>query len=267
MIKRKILAGFISLVMMVTMILPVFADEISDQQKLLQEINQQMNQQQKNLNNAAKAEKSIMGQVQSIEKDVGKTQKEIRSLDDQVKYLQKSIVLTEEKIEQQQKDIEKQAELLSERLVFIYEQGDSTYLEVLLAANDITDFLSRFDLLNSIVEQDKDMISSLNSSKRDLDIKKSDLEVQKRELQVAIESQQGKKTMLASQLSDKKMILTDVQKEKGKYAQALEELAQASREAEAMIRKLQGNTSGEQIGTGAYTWPTPGSTKITSPYG
>ncbi|PKM76987.1 MAG: peptidase M23 [Firmicutes bacterium HGW-Firmicutes-15] len=267
MFKQKMLAGFITLVMLVAMILPVYADEISDQQNLLEELNQQMNQQQNNLNNASKAEKTIMGQVQGIEKDVSKTQKEIRSLSDQVNYLQNNIAVTEKQIIVQQKEMEKQAKLLSDRLVFIYEQGESSYLEVLLSANDIKDFLSRFDMLNSIVEQDKDLISSLNSKKTDLDMKKSDLEVQKRELQVAKESQEGKKQILASQLSDKKLVLTDVQQEKEKFAQAMEELEQASRQAEAMIRKLQGNGKGARIGTGSYIWPTPGYSNITSPFG
>jgi murein DD-endopeptidase MepM/ murein hydrolase activator NlpD len=265
MFKQKMLAGLMTLVMLVAVILPVYADEISDQKKLLEEINQQMNQQQNNLNNVSRAEKTIMGQVQTIEKDVTKTQSEIRSLADQVLYLQNNITATEKQISLQQQEMEKQAKLLSDRLVFIYEQGECSYLEVLLCANDIKDFLSRFDMLNSIVAQDKDLINSINSKKRDLDMKKSDLEVKKRELQVVQESQEGKKQVLAAQLNDKKIVLTDVQQEKEKFAQALEELEQASRQAEAMIRKLQG--TGGSVGTGSYTWPTPGYTSITSPFG
>jgi len=267
MFKHKLLAGFISLVMLVAMILPVYADEISDAQKALQEINQQKKQQQDNLNKASRAETTIMGQVQSIEKDVTKTQNEIYYLTDQVRYLQNTIAATEKEIVLQQKEMDKQTKFLSDRLVFIYEQGESSFLEVLLSANDIKDFLSRFDMLNSIVEQDRDLINTINSKKRELDMKKSDLEVHKRELQVAQESQEGKKQLLASQLNEKKVVLTDVQQEKEKLAQALEELEQASRQAEAMIRKLQSNSTGASIGTGSYTWPTPGYRNITSAYG
>ena len=266
-LKQRLLIGFLSLVLIVAMILPVYADEISDQQNLLGELNQQQNQQQNNLNNASKAEKTIMGQVQGIEKDATKTQSEIRSLADQVRYLQNNIAVTEKQIGLQQKEMEKQAKVLSDRLVFIYEQGESSYLEVLLSANDLKDFLSRFDMLNSIVGQDRDLINSINSKKRDLDMKKSDLEVQKRALQVAQEGQEGKQQVLASQLNDKKVVLTDVQQEKEKLAQALQELEQASLQAEAMIRKLQSNGKGARIGTGSYTWPTPDYSNITSPFG
>jgi len=42
-LKQRLLIGFLSLVLLVAMILPVYANEISDQQNLLEELNQQQN--------------------------------------------------------------------------------------------------------------------------------------------------------------------------------------------------------------------------------
>jgi murein DD-endopeptidase MepM/ murein hydrolase activator NlpD len=267
MVKQKVQAALMTLIMIMVMIMPVYADEISDQQKIIDDLNQKINEQQNNLNSASKTEKSIMGQVQSIEKNVSKTQGELTSLANQIRSLQNNIAATEKEIGVQQKEMEKQTKILGERLVFIYEQGDASFLEVLLSASDIKDFLSRFEMLNSIVLQDQDMINSINSKQKELDMKRSDLEVQKKQLQAAQASQEFNKQALATQLNDKKVILNSVQQEKEQYAQALEELEQASREAEAMIRRLQGGSKGESIGTGTYTWPTPGYRTITSPFG
>lgn len=267
MFKRKIITGFIVMMMLAAMIMPVYADELSEQQQMLEELNQQMTVQQNNLNQAARTERSIMGQVESIERDANKTQQEIFSLTDRVEYLQNSIAATDKQIKTQQKELDKQTKQLGDRLVVIYEQGESTYLEVLLGANDIKDFITRLDMLTIIIDQDRNLINSINKSKRELDNKMADLEVQKRELQAAQESKESRKGLLSSQLNDKKGILYSVQSEKEKYAQAIEELELASAQAEAMIRKLQGNSSGAQIGTGSFTWPTPSYKNITSPYG
>jgi len=267
MLKRKVLTGLVVLLMLVAMIMPVYADELSDQQQVLEELNQQMTQQQNNLNKAAKTEKSIMGQVESIERDADKTQQEIYSLTDRVKYLQNSIAAADKQIKIQEKELDKQTKQLGDRLVVIYEQGESTYLEVLLGATDIKDFITRLDMLTTIIDQDHDLIDKINQNKKELDNRMADLEVQKRELLAAQESQESRKVLLASQLNDKKVVLGSVQSEKEKYAQAIEELEQASAQAEAMIRKLQGNSSGARIGTGSFTWPTPGYKNITSPYG
>lgn len=267
MLKRRMITGLVVLMMLAAMIMPVYADELSEQQQALDQINQQMNQQQNNLDKATKTEKSIMGQVESIERDADKTQQELSSLTDRVEYLMTSIAAADKQIKDQQKELDKQTKQLGDRLVVIYEQGESTYLEVLLGANDIKDFITRLDMLTTIIDQDRDLIAAINSKKKELDNKMADLEVQKRELEAAQESQEGRKALLANQLNNKKAVLSSVQSEKEKYAQAIEELEQASAQAEAMIRKLQGNSSGARIGTGSFTWPTPGYTNITSPYG
>ncbi|MDD4172545.1 MAG: peptidoglycan DD-metalloendopeptidase family protein, partial [Syntrophomonas sp.] len=117
-----------------------------------------------------------------------------------------------------------------------------------------------------IIDQDQDLIDTINSRKKDLDNKKADLDVQKRELLAAKAAREDKQQLLATQLNDKKVVLGSVQQEKQKYAQAIREMEQASAQAEAMILRLQGK-SGASIGTGSYTWPTPGYTNITSAYG
>ncbi len=267
MLKHKVLTGLVVLLMLVAMIVPVSADELSDQQQVLDNLNQQMNQQQNNLNKAARTEKSIMGQVEGIERDVNQTQQDINTLAARVDNLTTNIAAANKQIKLQQQELDKQTKQLGDRLVVIYEQGESTYLEVLLGANDIRDFITRLDMLTAIIDQDRDLINTINSNKKDLDTKMADLEVQKQELQAAQDSKEGRKVLLASQLNDKKVVLNSVQTDKEKYAQALEELKQASDQAEAMIRKLQGNGSGASIGTGTFTWPTPGYTNITSPFG
>jgi murein DD-endopeptidase MepM/ murein hydrolase activator NlpD len=266
MLKRKVLTGFLALIMMTALIMPVKADQLSDQQQLLDKLNQKIHQQQSNLNKASRAEKTILGQVQSIEQDADRTQQDIAVLADQVAYLQKNIGIIEKEIKIQQEELDKQTEILGERLVVIYEQGDSTYLEVLLGANDIKDLITRLDMLTTIIDQDQDLIDTINSRKKNLDNKKADLDVQKRELQAAKAAREEKQQILATQLNDKKVVLGSVQQEKQKYAQAIREMEQASAQAEAMILRLQGK-SGASIGTGSYTWPTPGYTNITSAYG
>ncbi|MEA4924953.1 MAG: peptidoglycan DD-metalloendopeptidase family protein [Syntrophomonadaceae bacterium] len=265
--RRKVLTGLMVLIMLAAMIMPVYADELSEQQQRLNEINQQMNQQQSNLSRATRNEKSIMGQMESIERDAEKTQQEINTLEERINNLTDNIALADQQIKEKQQELDKQIAQLGDRLVAIYEQGDSTYLEVLLGANDVRDFITRLDMITTIIDQDRDLIGLINKAKKELDTKLADLEVQKRELVAAQESQEARKTLLASKLNEKQMVLSSVQNEKEKYAQVIAELEQASAEAEAIVRKKQGNTDGTRIGTGVFTWPAPGYTTITSPFG
>ncbi len=263
--RHRIHIMFIAVVMMVVMILPVNADQLSDQQKLLDSLNQRMQTTQKSLNQASRAEKTILGEVQGIEEDTEETQADIDKLTDKIARLQGRIATLNKEIKVHQDELDKQLAILGERLVVIYEQGDTSYLEVLLGATDIKDLITRVDMLSTIIGQDKELIADINLRKRDLDNKKADLDVQQRELESARVTLVEKKSRLAEQMKQKKAVLTSVQQEKNKYAQAMEELERASAEAEAMILRLQGK--GGSIGTGSYTWPTPGYRNITSNYG
>jgi len=256
-----------ALALMAVMFVPAYADELSDQQQRLDQINQQIDQQQSSLNSVQKAQKSIIGQITGIEKEVNQTQNEINTLANRTLYLQNNITTTQKQIVAQQNELDKQTKQLGDRLVSIYEQGDSSYLEVLLAANDFKDFLTRYDMLSRIIQQDKDTIESINSLKRDLDVKKSDLEVRKKELQNAQAEQESKKQLLAGKLNEKKVVLTDVEQQKDKLAQALEELEEASRQVESLIIRMQNKGQGARTGTGQFVWPAPGYTSITSPFG
>ncbi len=121
-------------------------------------------------------------------------------------------------------------------------------------------------MVNSIIEQDVDLIASINQDKQDLEMRKSDLEVKKKELENALKQQESMRAQLDEQKAEKKQILASVQNERAAFEKALQELEETSRQLEQMIRQLQGGSS-EALGTGVYTWPTPGFTTITSPYG
>ncbi len=262
---KRLAALMIILCFMITAIIPVYADDIDEAQQKLQDVSRQIEAQQNNLGQVKQQENSIMGQLQTLEKNIADKEQEIKILASQIEELESDISKTEDEIKESEEELQVQIDYLCERLIYMYEDGmDVSYLEVLFSATNIKDFLTRYDLLQYVVEQDMDLIDSINKHKRALDIKKSDLEIQKRELVSMREVQEAQRSELSAQSDQKEELLASVRQEKGSYEKALEELEQTSRELEALIRASQ---SGEQLGTGVYTWPTPGYSAITSPYG
>ncbi len=263
---RKILAVSLLAVFLSSVVLPVYADELEDTRQQLDEVSRSINATQGKVSSVKKQENSIMGQIQSLEKDISFTENQITATEDRITFLKDSISTTEADIEEAEKNLEEKSALLSDRLVVLHEQGEVSYLEVLLSAIDFKDFLTRYEMVNSIIEQDVDLIAAINQQKQDLEMKKSDLEVKKKELESALVQQESMRELLDVQKLEKKEILGSVQQERAAYERALAELEENSRQLEAMIRKMQGGDS-EALGTGVYTWPTPGYSNITSPYG
>lgn len=258
-INKRGLALITVALFLAVVILPVYADELQDKQRLLDDVNQQINQQRNKVSNAQKKANTILGQIQNIDKNITSTSQAINKLDDQVGYLNKNIEVTQGDIKQMEKDLAKQTDIMSQRLVFAYEEGsDISYLEVLLASSDIQDFLTRYDYLSSIVDSDAVMIEKINRQKKELDVKKNQLEIQKNDLENLQDEQKDKKEELDYNKQQKKEVLDSVMKEKKAYEQALNELEQSSAQLETMIRNLQGGETGQQLGTGTFAWPLPG---------
>ncbi|HHV16796.1 MAG TPA: peptidoglycan DD-metalloendopeptidase family protein [Gelria sp.] len=265
---RSGLAVFLSLVLLIGVIFPVYADNVQEQQRKLQDVNRQIDQQRSNVNQAKKKEKTVIGQISGLDQDINKTEAEIKQIDERIAFLEKSIAKTEEDIKVSEEALAEQSDILSERLVFIYEEGgDVSYLEVLLSATDIKEFLTRYDFLNMIVEQDVELIKEINKEKKELALKKCDLEIKQKELMNIQTSQISQKEILDSQKEEKQKLLGNVRQEKKALEQALDELERTSRQLETIIRQYQSGSTGSQVGTGVFTWPTPGYTQRTSPYG
>lgn len=263
--KSRILSTGLLIIFLTGVVLPANGDELDQTRRQLEEISRSINATQTKVNNTQKQERTIMGQIQSLEKNILMTEQNITATEDRIHFLEDHIAGTEQEIGRAEKDLAKKTDVLSDRLVILYEEGDVSYLEVLLSATDLKDFLTRYDLVNSIIEQDVDLIDTINQEKQDLEMKKSDLEVNRDELKSARAKQEEMKAELDGQKQEKKTILSNVQHEKAALQKALDELEESSRQLEAMIRQMQGGDS-TALGTGVYTWPTPGHTGITSHY-
>lgn len=262
---KRIIALIIGLVLVFSCILPVYADEVEEARQKLQELNQQIDAQEANVNAVRQKQRSIVNQISTLDQSIKTVEDRISDLDSDIAHLEKEISNTQKDIAKQEKELDKQVTVLGERLIYVYEEGgQASYLEVLLASTDIKDFLTRYDMLKYIIQGDMELIDSINQQRRDLDLKKSDLEVKQNRLLAAREEHKIHKESLNTQHNEKKAVLSVVNQEKAAYEQALAELEAASQEVEAIIRRSQ---SGSQLGTGAFTWPTPGYSTITSPYG
>lgn len=265
---KRGLALVLALILTMGIVLPVHGTQLEDKQRLLQDVNQQIDQQRSKVSNAKKKEKSLMGQIQNIDRSIYSTDREIRKINERVAYLDTNIDVTKQDIDQLKEALAQQTEVMGNRLVFAYEEGSSvSYLEVLLASTDIQDFLTRYDYLASIVDADVSLIEEIDRAKTELNIKQNELESQKVEMSDLQEEQIDKQEELKYDKNQKKEILNSVVKERRAYEAALNELENASAELETMIRNIQGGGSSQQLGTGAYTWPCPGHGTITSPFG
>lgn len=245
---------------------PVRADELQDRQAQLDELRKQIEAQRQIVGSARKKETGISNEVTRLAREMNQIEREINSLDSQLDIVNRRIEKTQDEITEAEAHLTERMDVLGERLTIMYEVGDVSYLEVLLSATDFADFLTRWELLNEIVSSDQELISEIAEEQQQLEDKKKKLETNKAALLEAQRAKAAKEQQLAVVTRQRQSALKDAQQERKLYEKALNDLEKASQDIEIMIRRMQQGDDA-YVGTGQFTWPTPGYTRITSKYG
>lgn len=105
----------------------------------------------------------------TIEKLIDELEDQLKKLDDE-----EARIISE---------IENRKKIFLNRMAAMQEEGTVSYVELVLGAEDITDFLTRIDYVNSMLEYDKKVMEDLKEAKKELEItretKKTSLATQK----------------------------------------------------------------------------------------
>ena len=215
--------------------------------------------------NALKNEKnSMQADIDSLQLEINALNLELQNYEFQKQELNMKINLKEDEINKLNEEIEENSKLLGERLRAMYKNGTAGYVELILNAENLTDAMTRVDMVQLIVESDVELLKSIEEQKKKVEEVKSSLENEKLELAGVIK-----------ELNDKKEIVETASRAKDEYISSLEqdikslELLMAAEEAQSNqierdILSLQG--TGEFSG-GGMSWPLPGYSRISSYFG
>ena len=154
-------------------------------------------------------------------------------------------------------------------MVAMYKLGDTSYLDVLLASENLFDFLSRYSMIQSIAKYDTNAINELEKKKEALENDKAELEADKQEVET-VKAEQEKKSIELTDLKNKKQKEVDSlsaeekkkQEDIDSYNAAMvkvnEELQRAWEKAQEEIKKNNGGSSNGSSGLkfdGSFIWP------------
>ena len=201
--------------------------------------------------------------VQKLTVQISDYEKEITELKEGIESLEKQIDEAQANIKKEQEEYDKNKKALNERLVAMYENKDTTYLDYLLSSNSLTDFISKYYLVAEMADYDTQLLeeiekekeqleidkSNLNSSKITLEAKTSNLKIAKaqKESQVANLSEKEKQTQSKiEELEEDKFII-----EKQLKQIAAQEEAKRRRQEEAKKKSSSASSSDSAV----YTSP------------
>lgn len=178
----------------------------------------------------------------SVAEEIAKLNQEIKGKIEKINKLEKDVVDIKEKIKKTENEIkrlkaevEKNTKLLEERLVVMYKKGSVKDIEVLLASEDINDFLSRQTMMSTITNHDKKLIAKLKSDKEELDIQKAKLDGEKTALEIATENTKKEKEKLEKDKEAQDQLYEKLRVEEGLRLEEIEYLKAVTQEYEGYL--------------------------------
>lgn len=238
---RKISYILIMLIMLfcLTKVYAVTENELNEQ---LENIDAQINSTSTEIAGLKTQMTANLEQINRINIQIAEYEDEIQSTTKSIESIQSVLEGKKEELKVAEENYNKQKNLLEKRLIAMYESSQTTYLDLLLGAADLSDFISKYYLVQEIAEYDKKAIRLVENTKKVVESqeneisKKNDiLESTKERLTIQVDSMEvliKDKTNLIEELTEEERALeiklSEYEEDKKQIEKELAELAKAN---------------------------------------
>lgn len=223
----------------------------------IEELQRQIQESQGYLNNENEAIAGLQEEQDLIEEEISDTEAELVNLYTEIGVLEDEIAEQEAKIADKEAEIavaeedykaaeaeeRRQYEAMKERIRFTYEQGESSYLELLLSSGSFSELLNRAEFIEEVSAYDDKMLDEYQKIKQQVADLKAKLEADKAELVEEYEALEADKAALAEQQSYLNGILAQKKAVSANYdaeiAEAKNRAAQYKKQIAADTKKIE----------------------------
>ena len=207
-------------------------------------------------------------QLQQMDDKIYEYQASLDEVSSKYEELQQKVAESEAQLAEAEEKYESKLNLLKKRLVAIYKNGETKYLDVLMNSKSIIDFLSKYYAVQKIAEMDSQTIEELKEQKLNLEKINNKLEEDKAQMKltkIEAEKQTVVLTNTRTVYENQKNSLSESEKQLNAQ---IETYKKQQEELENLIRyTISGSTYELKYSGGVMIWPTLESSYITSPYG
>lgn len=207
----------------------------------------------------------VKGEIAALDADINEATSQIAAVQEQLDSMMAEITVLEREVRQAEIEISEKNELLGKRLRCMYMNGEVTYLDILLSSASFDDMLTRRDIVQRMVEEDRELIAFMQEQMATVEEGKVDLQTKKAAVEQMKSDMEVKRAELETANQKKMAYMAELESNIVLAEEQYDQLEALSRDISQQILELQSvNTT---YTGGALAWPLPGHSYISSPYG
>ena len=233
--------------------------------------------------------------VKKLDSSLESIGNELSKLNDDIDAKEKQIDTTKQELSEAKETEKSQYESMKLRIKYMYEKGDSTYVDILMEAGSLSELLSKAEYITKISSYDRQKLDEYAATKEKIAEKEKVLEGEHAELLTLQDETEAKQASVEKLLAAKQTELqnyeTKIASAEGQiseYAKSIEAQENQIKSIEAEIKRKEeearkkaeeekkkaaaANKAAQtyktvSLGDISFTWPCPASGRITSGFG
>ena len=218
MIRNKMMKDLLALALCFSLAVPVKATEVDDAKKKADTLQNQKN-------SAEKEKNSLVTQLENKVKEMEEVQEKISNKETEIKEKEDELVTAKVNENTQYTSMKK-------RIKFMYENGNTQLVEILINAESIGDFLNKAEYISTISTYDRDMLVKYQEVVQEVEDQETELQSEYEELDQMQDDIVAKQEELTTLVNDKSKEIASLDSELTTTNAKIKELEEAAAEAQ-----------------------------------
>ena len=250
--KRSILSGVLILTLSIGVCMNTNATTIEDAEKKAEELEQQKS--------AAEAEQaSLTTQLNDIIADMNETQTKMTQKDAEIEQAENDLIAAKV-------DENNQYQSMKKRIQFMYENGDTQVLEVMMESKTLGEFLNKAEYASKMSDYDRQKLEDFQDVVEEVEQKEQTLQEEYDELSALQTDLTNQHAAVETLLDNNEILLADLESQIGDHAATLEQLIAEAEEAKRIQQEQAAAAAQPGGGGSSYTPPSTGNVVSGSGY-
>ena len=224
-----------------------------------------------------KSKSDLAAYVTQLDNELSGIQAKIEQYNTLITEKEQQIADTTDELNDAIKQQEEQYEAMKKRIKFMYERGDTFYLEMLFSASGLSDMVNKADYIEALSQYDRNKLDEYVEIIEMVQLCKDELEAEKEvldEAKLAVETEeanissliQEKETQIYAVSADISSKEAAIKEYEAMIAQENEEIAALEKAVAEEKARLEAENARKYNG-GMFAWPCPSYTRISDEYG
>lgn len=236
---KKLVSGLLTVSLTLAFVGVADAASVSQLQKQSSAFKNKISSVQSQINSTKQQKASTQSEIQELDRQLASVQAEITQLNTKIQETTANLNKSQQELKEAIATREAHYNTLKKRIRVMYEYGNSGYLEALLSSDNFSDFITRLEYTNKLVEYDNKVLKDYTHSEEVIATNVKTIAKDKKQIGDMKAEQAKKQQILDNNIARKNQIVKQLDSNQSTYEAQIADLQQQDANVQALIQKAE----------------------------